>query len=219
MTRLLRLVALTVAFLVAAPAAYAGFGSGPASGPVGTPVISTAAEVDAAQVMLVGDSISVRSYKELAALLPVPLAVNAHSGRNTRLSIDSLFKQMQGRQWPRVLVMATGSNDVFAPGETRAQVKRLLAGVPESTRVYWVNIRVQRPGFVLADRVNTWHVNEAIQVGCVGRCTVVSWVGFLAVKPYRVRTYIDAGGVHPVIGVGTKAWAALIAGAVRPGLS
>lgn len=217
MTRLLRLVALTVALLFAAPTAHAGFGSGPASGPVGTPVISTAAEVDAAKVMLVGDSISVRSYKDLAALLPVPLAVNAHSGRNTKLSIDSLFKQMQGRQWPRVLVMATGSNDIFGPGAMREQVRRLLAGVPESTRVFWVNIRVQRPGFVLADRVNTWHVNEAIQVGCTGRCSVVSWVGFLAGKPYRPATYIDAGGVHPTV-LGSKAWGCLIATAVKPAL-
>lgn len=210
---LLAAVLAAVSLWTATPAG-ANLSSGLPAGPVGTPVISSAAEVAAAGVLVTGDSITVRSYKELAAQLTVPLAVNAQSGRNTKQSIDSLFTQMQGKTWPAVLVMATGSNDVFAAGSMPAQIRRLLAGVPESTRVYWVNVRVARPGFLFADRVNTAHVNEAIRLGCTGRCTVISWAGFLAGKAYRPATYIDKGGVHPSL-AGEKAWGALIAGSIK----
>ncbi len=164
-------------------------------------------------MLLVGDSISVRGYKDLAYYLPGKrLAVNAWSGRNTKDSVDAVLAMPF---IPPVLIMAVGSNDVPDPFGMAVQVKRLLAGVPETTKVYWVDVQVARPKTALADQRNSEMVNMAIYQNCTGRCTVISWASFLAAKPARLMWYVDAGGVHPIVGVGTKAWAALIAGSVK----
>jgi hypothetical protein len=217
MIRLVRVVALTVAFLVAAPtAAMADYGSGAAGGPVGTPVLSTVPYTAVSDVLIVGDSTTVRGYKDLAAALPGKrLAVNAHSGRNTKASIDSLFQWLaNGYKLPPVLVMAVGTNDIFDGSGMPAQVKRLLAGVPSSTKVFWVDIQAARPKTALADQRNSMWINKAIWQGCVGECAVISWASFLAAKPARLGWYIDSGGVHQTAS-GSKAWAALIAGSIR----
>ena len=206
-------VLAVAAVLSVATQADAVISSGLPSGPVGTPVMLTPADAD---VMVVGDSITVRGYKDLAAALGGKrLAVNAQSGRNSKLSIDSLFKQMQaGMQLPPVLVMATGANDIFDSHATGAQVQRLLAGVPASTKVYWVDASVLRPAYRLADRFNSATVNAGIRRYCVGSCTVISWAGFLAAKSFRRALYIDSGGVHQTP-AGAKAWGSLIAAGIR----
>lgn len=217
MTRLLSVLLATIAVLwVAAPSEATDYGSGTAGGKVGSPVLSTIPYTAVSDVMIVGDSITVRGYKALAAALPGKrLAVNAWSGRNTKDSVDSLFASMQnGVVLPPVLVMATGANDVFDPFVMAAQVQRLLAGVPSGTKVYWVDIQVARPKTALADQRNSEQVNRAIWQRCTGDCTVISWASFLAAKPSRLGMYLDTGGVHPNA-AGTKAWAALIAGSLR----
>lgn len=220
--RIRRLLCLVIAVLAVmtgtgADALAMDYGSGTGGGPVGTPVRSTIPYTNISDVMIVGDSITVRGYKDLAAALPGKrLAVDAQAGRNTADSIDSLFASMRaGMVLPPVLIMATGSNDVFDPFVMAAQVKRLLAGVPPGTRVYWVDVQVSRPATAVADQRNSAQVNRAIWLGCTGSCTVISWATFFAVKPARIGWYLDSGGVHPIMGVGTRAWAALIAGALR----
>lgn len=216
MIRLAAFLAAVTALLGVSLPAHASLSSGLPAGPVGTPVLSTMDYVARSDVMIVGDSISVRSYKQLQTELGTQrLAVNARSGRNTTLSVDSLFKQLQaGMKLPPVLVMAVGANDIFRPGVEGVQVRRLLAGVPATTRVLWVNVSVLRPGYLFADRVNSGKVNQLIAANCVGSCTVVSWAGFLAGKTRS--TYIDSKGVHPTA-AGSVAWAKLIAEAVRNG--
>jgi hypothetical protein len=217
MIRMVRVVALTLAFLVAAPtAAYADYGSGVAGGPVGTPVLSTAPYTAVSDVLIVGDSITVRGYKDLAAALPGKrLAVNAHSGRNTKASIDSLFQWLaNGYKLPPVLIMAVGSNDVMSPFVMDAQVKRLLDAGPSTTKIYWMDVQVSRPKYAVADQRNSMIVNRAIWTRCVGGCAVISWASFLAAKPARLGWYLDSGGVHQTVS-GSKAWAALIAGSVK----
>jgi hypothetical protein len=213
--RRIALVAI-IALGLATPAHATDYGSGAAGGPVGTPVLSTVPYTAVSDVMIVGDSITMRGYKDLAAALPGKrLAVNAWSGRNTKAAIDSLFTQMQGGyKLPPVLIMATGANDVFDPFVMPAQVKRLLAGVPEGTKVYWVDVQVARPKTALADQRNSEQVNRAIWQGCTGDCAVISWATFLASKPARLTWYLDVGGVHPNT-AGAKAWAALIAGSMK----
>ena len=209
--------------------AQASLSSGLPAGPVGTPVISTqayTAQSPERTVLVVGDSITVRSYKALAtALGGRRLAVNAHSGRNTRLSIDSLLAQMKGlpdEAWPADLLMATGTNDIFAPGAMRAQVARLLSVVPAHVRVHWVTVYAARPAYLLADRHNSYLVNQSIVAGCkaavpAGRCTLVTWGSFIAGSPYRMRTDIDSGGVHPTV-AGQADWGKLLAAAVPIGV-
>lgn len=217
MTRLLRTLLAVTALLSVATVAHAAPSSGLPTGPVGSVVM--VGDPTTSDVMIVGDSITVRGYKDLAAALPGKLAVNAQSGRNTRLSIDSLFAQLQaGAKLPPELIMATGANDIFRPLDMAPQVQRLLALVAAkspTTEVYWVDASVRRPGYVLADNFNSAVVNQGIRKYCVGSCMVISWAGFLAAKSSRRAMYIDSGGVHPIIGVGTKTWAALIAGSVK----
>ena len=215
MTRLLRLLLATVALLSVGTVAHAGLSSGLPAGPIGTPVISTRSYTDMSDVLIVGDSITVRSYKELAASLMGRLAVNAQSGRNTKLSIDSLLAQLDaGAKLPPRLVMATGANDIFSPYAMNTQVPRLLAAVPATTKVYWVDASVLRPAYRMQDAVNTARVNTYIRKYCVGNCSVISWAGFLAAKSSRRAMYIDSGGVHPT-DAGEEAWGGLIALSVK----
>lgn len=212
-------LALTTAVLAIAPAmkAHAGPDSGPAGGPVGTPVISTVDYTNRSGVLVVGDSITVRSYKYLPVALPgVRIAINAQSGRNTQLSINALLVQIgAGAKLPPKLVMATGANDIFATHAMAPQVQRLLALVKvkaPGTKVYWVNVSVKRPAYATADMFNSAMVNTAIRQYCVGNCSVIDWAGYLT---RHGRTgLIDSGGVHPTV-AGSQVWAKLIATAVK----
>lgn len=209
------LIAAAFSLGVASPAdAY--LDSGLPAGPIGAPVISTPAYTAVSDVLIVGDSITVRGYRDLAAALPgYRLAVNAQSGRNTTLSVDEVLKMPY---IPPALVMAVGANDIFNTSVMRAQVKRLLAAVPATTKVFWVNVSVRRPATALADQWNSSQVNQAITSGCVRSCTVISWAGFLSAKASRRPTYIDRGGVHPIVHAGTEAWATLLADSVKVAL-
>ena len=216
---------LAVLFALLQPShASASLSSGLPGGPVGTPVISTQAYTvlaPARTALVVGDSITVRSYKALAAQLSLHgqrLAVNAQSGRNTRLSVDALLAQMKGvpdSAWPSDLIMATGANDVFAPGAMLTQVPRLLAAVPKHVRVHWVTVYVARPAYLLADKHNSYLVNQAITTGCAAspRCSLVRWAAFLTASTPRLRADIDTGGVHPTA-AGRLDWGKLLASAV-----
>src|SRR5690349_9994458 len=217
MTRLPLFLLAVAALFEVSSTADASLSSGLPAGPVGSPVVSTVDFTNRATIEVVGDSITVRSYKSLPAELPGErIAVNAQSGSNTAQSIDRLEAQLKaGAKLPPRLVMASAANDIFAAGSTAAQVRRLLALVQAqspSTRVYWVDASVLRPGFLFADRVNSAKVNSAIRANCVGSCSVISWAGFLATV--KRSTYIDAGGVHPNA-AGQVAWAKLIAGGIR----
>lgn len=219
--RILTAVLLGLGVLVGLTAtsapAQATLSSGLPAGPIGTPVISTAAYTAVSDVLVVGDSITVRSYKQLAAALPGKrLAVNAQSGRNTRLSIDALLVQMKGvpaDKWPSDLFMATGTNDIFAPSVMAAQIKRLLAAVPSYVRVHWVTVYAARPATRFADHLHASQINAQIIAGCTGRCTVISWGSYIGSSAYRIRTYIDAGGVHPTP-AGQVVWGKLLAAGV-----
>lgn len=212
--RLLRVLLAVAALSWIGSTADASLSSGLPGGPVGSPVMSTTDYVARSDVMIVGDSITVRGYKQLQVELGTRrLAVNAWSGRNTALSVDSLFAQLKaGVPLPKTLVMAVGANDVFSPSVMGAQVRRLLAGIPAGTRVYWVDVSVLRPGFLFADRANSSKINQQIRANCTGVCTVISWAVFLA--SVNRSTYIDKGGVHP-LPAGQVAWAKLIAGSVK----
>lgn len=214
MKRLLYVVALVAALLVLpSPAVAYDYGSGQAAGPVGTPVVSTGSYTSRSDVLIVGDSITMRGYKDLAYYLQGKrLAVNAHSGRATKESVDAVLAMPYV---PPVLVMAVGSNDVFSPFAMAAEVTRLRAGVPATTRVFWVDVQVSRPRYAVADQRNSAMVNRAIWQGCAGECTVISWASFFAAYPRRLTLYLDSGGVHPIQGVGTRAWGALIAAYVK----
>jgi hypothetical protein len=197
--------------------AVAEVSSGLPSGPVGTPVISTPSLTSRAAVLVVGDSITMRSYKYLPPAMPgVLIAVNAQSGRNTKLSVDSLIWQTQhGAKLPPKLVMATGANDIFNTHAMGPQVQRLLAFVKATsptTKVYWVDVSVRRPAYAVADMFNSAMVNTQIRKYCVGNCSVISWAALLA--KYGRTGLIDSGGVHTTV-LGSQKWAGMIAGGIK----
>jgi hypothetical protein len=199
---------------------YGAYGSGLPAGPVSSPIRSTPSYIAMSKWMIAGDSITVRGYKDLAATnTGARLAVNAWSGRNTQLTVDEIMNKNLTPTIPEYLIMAVGSNDVMSPFVMPAQVKRLLDYVTANfprTKIYWVDVQVNRPAYSPADQRNSMIVNKAIYQGCTtqANCTVISWASFLAAKPSRIPMYIDSGGVHPIISIGTKAWAGVIDAAV-----
>lgn len=206
--------------------AWVDYGSGKPGGPLGSPVKSTVSYTAISDWMIVGDSITVRSYKELLPLtIGKRLAVDAWSGRNTQLAVDSVLDtlaQVGPENFPKRLVWFTGSNDVFAPGVVRAQLERLYAALPSDVQVWFVDTQVARPSFPADQRNCMWVNSQITQVATAHGAKIISWATFLASKPSRLGMYIDAGGVHPTLPTeekpnsGTKALAALIAGAVWP---
>lgn len=217
MTRLFRLVAASLALLLVPVTASADYGSGAPSGPVGTPVLSTAPYTSSSDWMIFGDSITVSAYKTLAAQKPGwRLAVNAQSGRGT---VDAVDEALTAPYLPKHVIMAVGSNDVMSPPLMAGQIKRLRAALePRGIQVYWVTVHVVRyrgtAAQQLADQRNSGWVNEQIQSGCTAPCKVIPWSQFLDAKPYyRLPNYLR-DGVH-LTEAGKPPWGALIAGTVK----
>lgn len=177
---------------------------------------------DIADVGVIGDSITARGWGDLYALITANgrrMAVNFWSARPTAPAVDWLVQRVQaGKRIPRTLVMAVGANDVYAPFAMQAQIARLLKAVP-GVKVYMVDVQVARPAYALADQRNSGIVNKAIWQGCTGDCGVISWASFFAAYPRRLTMYLTSDGVHPIVGVGTRAWAALIAASVKETVS
>jgi hypothetical protein len=93
-------------------------------------------------VWLYGDSITVSDAPDLATTLRGrgdPLAWDATSGIPTKPAVDRLVGRLADSAPPERLVMALGTNDTDAR-LVRAQVERVMALLPSTTRVYWVNV-------------------------------------------------------------------------------
>lgn len=211
------ITALATTAAAVLPAGAVDYGSGPTGTPSTTAVISTPAYTAVADVLVVGDSITVANYKALAAQLPGQrLAVNARSGRGTT---DSVTAVLAMPYVPPAVLMAVGSNDVPNPPVMAAQITRLRAALePRGIKVRWVTVQVVRyrgtTAVQLADQRNTGWVNAQIQAGCTAPCRVVDWFGMLAAYPsYRLPAYLR-DGVHTT-DLGQAAWARMLANGAR----
>lgn len=235
MRRLLVVAALVAALVaVAAPAHAATSGTAPAPTPrraapwdpgaAGSGVlgpwrgnprfVSTTCHDPAAPVgrrlLILGDSITSRWTTQLAASLEAAgwwPCIDAQAGRPTRGALDFYAG---GFGAVDVVVMATGSNDVFDPAAMPVQVARArsLAG---ARPLVWVNVYVDRwsSRWRAADLRNSRAVN-----GSLRRVDVVDWYGFLARKASRPRLYLS-DGVH-TNAAGNAARTALLVGALVP---
>lgn len=148
-----------------------------------------------ADVLLVGDSITTRTYSDFIARIQAAghtAAVNYWSGRPTAPAVDWVLSLTNK---PKVIAMATGSNDVMDPTVMTTQIKRLKAGLPETTMLLWVDVQVSRPAFALADQRNSMAVNQQIyeQMGDAG---AIGWAELFWSAPWRLGYYL-ADGVHP----------------------
>lgn len=172
--------------------------------------------MDQADVLIVGDSITTLGKEELTAAVQAEgktLAVNYWSGRPTTPAVDYV---LSATILPPILVMACGTNDIFAPTVMEAQIHRLLdVTLPGLQHLVWVDTQVSRPSYYTADQRNCGYINSQIR-NVLDKNHVVPWSEWFAQDPGRISYYIDSGGVHPKDGVGTDFWAEVIMKRLRP---
>ena len=164
-----------------------------------------------ADVIIVGDSITTATYPELATWLAArgkTLAGNYWSGRPTKPAVDWALSLTTK---PKILVMATGTNDIFDPSVMPAQVARMTAwaDAEPKTRLIWVDVQAARPGYELCDQRNSGWVNSLIRQG-MGAGEVCGWSLGFADNPARIGYYLKPDGVHTITGVGDDYRAAVI---------
>jgi hypothetical protein len=163
-----------------------------------------------ADVVIVGDSITTRGYSELATWLAgrgKTLAGSYWSGRPTTPAVDWALSLSTK---PKILVMASGTNDIFDPAVMLAQVQRLKAWADAApkTRLIWVRVQAARPATALCDQRNSMWVNAQIATGMAGGETC-GWPDGFAQDPNRLANYLQ-DGIHPYEGIGTNYWAAVL---------
>lgn len=172
---------------------------------------SPAADIDAADVWLLGDSITVAGYQDFTAdLLAVnglKVATSAWSGRPTRPTVDVLEQWVTAYGPPRAVVMASGTNDIFGPAPdygppvVAGQVDRVMSLVGPDTKVIWIETHISRwlqPANVqVNDQRNSGYVNSFLWEATKRHpnLSVSIWERYLSAKPSRVQAYLS-DGVH-----------------------
>jgi hypothetical protein len=158
-----------------------------------------------ADVGIIGDSITTRCYRPLWTSVTKQgktLAVNYWSGRPTAPTVDWLLSQPT---LPRVLIVASGSNDIFDPRPVGAQVARLKAGLPRGTTLLWVDVQVSRTRYSsavqVADQRNSMWVDNQLREN-LPKAQIVPWSWWFASNPNRLAYYLQ-DGVHPWAAAGT----------------
>lgn len=164
-----------------------------------------------ADVVIVGDSITTGGRTELAAWLAArgkTLAGSYWSGRPTTPAVDWALSLSTK---PRILVMASGTNDIFNPAVMAGQVARLKAWAAAApvTRLVWVDVQAARPATAVCDQRNSGWINAQIRSGLAG-ADVCGWSIGLAQYPTRITNYLRPDGIHPIEGIGTNYWAAVV---------
>lgn len=161
-----------------------------------------------ADVGIVGDSITGRCYPRLNTRLTTTgrtLAVNYWSGRPLAPAVDWVLARVAaGQPLPPVLIMASGTNDIYNPPVVQAQVARLKAGLPSTTELLFVDVTASRWGrsystaTQVSDMRNSSWVNGQIRA-VLPDPQVIGWAAQMATLPGRgvALTYYSQDGVHP----------------------
>ncbi len=179
------------------------------------------------RVLVIGDSVTVRARVALVTRLRVAgwsVCLDARSSQPTSAALDYYAAAAAFPATVDLIVMATGSNDIFAPSRMTSQVSRAKA-YAGSRPVVWVDVWVRRwsaaPSLAAYDLINSRLVNSAVarqRVDVDGDdsapvAAVSGWYAFLMSRPTRQAAYL-LDGVHPNT-AGAEAWAALVVTAVR----
>jgi lysophospholipase L1-like esterase len=160
------------------------------------------------QVLIMGDSITAGGRYALAdrfAEKGKSVYINYWSGRPTAPAVDWLVAQ---DSLPDVVIMATGTNDIFNPTVMAAQIKRAQAFVNSlnatrtdgvTTQLFWVDVQATRwPATEYTERNdqrNSMAVNLAIYQNMPVN-HVIQWTQRFMSNPGLLTTYL-ADGVHP----------------------
>jgi lysophospholipase L1-like esterase len=169
-----------------------------------------------ADVVIVGDSITTLCRSSLTSRLDAAGLTWGVSYWSSRPSTPAVSWALSLSAPPRILVMASGTNDIFNPSVMTEQINRLRSG-PRLllTQVYWVDVQAARPATAEADQRNSMWVNRQIWSapqgidGLAGVATV-NWASQFYVQPNRRAAYLDSGGVHPNA-AGCEFWGASLA--------
>lgn len=151
-----------------------------------------------ADVLIVGDSITTRTYAATIGAIEDAghtAAVNYWSGRPTAPAVDWVLSLSSK---PKVIVMATGTNDIMDPSVMAAQIARLKAGLPDTTTLLWVDVQASRPAYAIADQRNSMAVNQQINAALTPD-HVIYWSQMFWSAPWRLSYYLQ-DGVHPWVG-------------------
>ncbi|MFG1776606.1 SGNH/GDSL hydrolase family protein [Micromonospora sp. NPDC049048] len=176
----------------------------------GSKAISAPSRIDEADVWLLGDSLTVAGWNDFAvdihASHGLVTATNGWSGRPTAPTVDVLADWVATYGPPRVLVMASGTNDIFGPAtqgppHLAAQIDRVMQIVGPSVPVVWVEVHIARwlkaDYIQYADQRNSGWVNGILweAAGRHDNLSVSIWERYLSAKPSRVPAYLS-DGVH-----------------------
>ncbi|WP_344149699.1 GDSL-type esterase/lipase family protein [Kribbella yunnanensis] len=174
-------------------------------------------------VFMFGDSIAVQDGPALeqlvAAQTGTPVAVHDWSGQPASAAVDALADWSRKYGLPDRIVMAVGTNDIFAPAAFATEVEQAMKIAGPKRTVYWVNVHANRVGLsaavASADRANSAVINAALNRAAARHPNlhVVRWAEFLKARSGQVSKYLR-DGIHTTQPVGQRARNALIAQAL-----
>jgi hypothetical protein len=216
------------------------YGSG-ALGDWSTLSHGTTGDFTTAAVAAFGDSILNRGRTKLASLLAAEpgapgLATNYWSGRPTAPAVDALLGkaaelEAAGQLMPRVVLMATGANDIFQPMVMAEQIQRVKDAALENNGVQhliWVDVQVCRTSvstqMQVYDQRNSGLVNNQIH-DAFDIDHIVDWNRWLSYRGTSYVPYYLEDGVHPWTaagatpynhGDGVAFWADVMMKKIRP---
>lgn len=181
------------------------YGSG-ILGPLGTHVLD--GDMATADVGIFGDSITARGCGELKAHLAglgKTLATDAQSSREVAKTADDIEAYAV---LPPIVIVAAGTNNIFAPTVFGAQMDRILAHLEAKgvEHVLWVDVQVCRTGASystsnrIADQRNSMAINMQIHER-LPASKIVPWAWAFIANPSRLSLYLQ-DGVHPWVGAG-----------------
>jgi len=177
-----------------------------------------------------GDSITFGGKSALAAELHnygQDVYVDAWSGRPTTPVADAICNETVDGL-PKVVVVASGTNDIFNPTVMAGQINRIKSCIASknaarvdgvATKLFWVDVQATRWSqtdlIERNDQRNSMAVNLAIYQN-VGTANVVQWTQRFMANPALLTTYL-VDGVHPKSTIistttGYQYWAAIVRG-------
>ena len=172
-----------------------------------SPVGPAVAHADAAQVLIVGDSLAVGMRQFMREMITDrEVTFDVRNGRTTPQGLEALRLDLE-QYSPQTIVVSLGTNDGSDPRRFADRVTRTLRAVPPRACVVWPTIvRPPRKG---AYRQLNRVLHDAARRD--RRLTVIPWDRMVAKGQVRLRD-----GLHPTVeGYRFRSW--VTAAAVRRG--
>jgi hypothetical protein len=165
-------------------------------------------------IRLYGDSITFGGKSAFAAEMGargLTTYVDAWSGRPTTPIADAICAETN---LPPVVVVASGTNDIFNPTVMAGQINRIKACIPATTKLFWVDVQATRWGQTeyteRNDQRNSMAINMAIWNN-LEKGQIIQWSQRFLTNPALLGNYL-VDGVHPKTGTGYAYWAAILRG-------